>query len=170
MCLLRGTDWVFIYNSTFCPHSVFMCFVWIWEQTAIISLYSINWLVFLTETQCFQSASQSGIRPFIRSFIQSVSHSVGQPFIQSTIQSAIYSFIQSVSQRFGHSFIHSVSQSAIQSVSHSFSHSVRHSFSHSVSQSVCVNALMVPHAFPYISYTIPLLYLNFRVTRQWRSI
>jgi len=33
-------------NSTFCPQSVFMCFVWIWEQTAIISLYSINWLVF----------------------------------------------------------------------------------------------------------------------------
>ena len=29
-------------NSTFCPHSVFMCFVWIREQTAIISLYSIN--------------------------------------------------------------------------------------------------------------------------------
>jgi len=26
-CLLRGTDWVFIYNSTFCPHSVFMCLV-----------------------------------------------------------------------------------------------------------------------------------------------
>ena len=23
-----------------------MCFVWIWEQTAIISPYSINWLVF----------------------------------------------------------------------------------------------------------------------------
>jgi len=52
MCLLRGTDWVFIYNSTFCPHSVFVCFVWIWEQTAIISLYSINWLVFITETEC----------------------------------------------------------------------------------------------------------------------
>ena len=29
-------------NSTFCPHSVFMCFVWISEQKAIISLYSIN--------------------------------------------------------------------------------------------------------------------------------
>jgi hypothetical protein len=29
-------------NSTFCPHLVFMCFVWISEQTAIISLYSIN--------------------------------------------------------------------------------------------------------------------------------
>jgi hypothetical protein len=35
-----------IHNSTFCPHSVFMCFVWIWEQTAITSLYSINWLCF----------------------------------------------------------------------------------------------------------------------------
>jgi hypothetical protein len=42
-CLLRGT---------FCPHNVFMCFVWIWEQTAIISLYSINWLVFITKTEC----------------------------------------------------------------------------------------------------------------------
>jgi hypothetical protein len=29
-------------NSMFCPHSVFMCFVWISEQIAIISLYSIN--------------------------------------------------------------------------------------------------------------------------------
>jgi hypothetical protein len=25
-----------------CPHTVFMCFVWISEQTAIISLYNIN--------------------------------------------------------------------------------------------------------------------------------
>ena len=32
-------------NCTFCPHSVFMCFVWIWEQTATISLHSIKWLV-----------------------------------------------------------------------------------------------------------------------------
>ena len=39
-------------NSTFCPHTVFMCFVWISEQTAIISLYNINWLVFITETKC----------------------------------------------------------------------------------------------------------------------
>ena len=34
-----------IQHSTFCPHGAFMCFVWIWEQTAIISLYSIDWLV-----------------------------------------------------------------------------------------------------------------------------
>jgi hypothetical protein len=33
-----------------------MCFVWISEQTAIISLYSINWLVFITETECVYCA------------------------------------------------------------------------------------------------------------------
>ena len=46
-------------NSTFYPHSVFMCFVWIWEQTAIISLYNINWLVFITETECVYCAVRS---------------------------------------------------------------------------------------------------------------
>ena len=35
-------------NSAFCPHSVFVCFVWISEQTAIISVYSINLLIFKT--------------------------------------------------------------------------------------------------------------------------
>jgi len=29
-----------------------MCFVWIWEQTAIISLYSINWVVFIRDGAC----------------------------------------------------------------------------------------------------------------------
>ena len=47
-------------NSAFCPHSVFMCFVWIWEQTAIISLYSINWLVCITETECVYCAVRTG--------------------------------------------------------------------------------------------------------------
>jgi hypothetical protein len=47
-------------NSTFCAHSVFMCFVWISEQTAIISLYSINWLVFVTETECVYCAVRTG--------------------------------------------------------------------------------------------------------------
>ena len=28
-----------------------MCLAWISEQTAIISLYSINWLVFITKSQ-----------------------------------------------------------------------------------------------------------------------
>ena len=31
-----------IQQFCFLPHSVFMCFVWILEQTAIISLYKIN--------------------------------------------------------------------------------------------------------------------------------
>ena len=47
-------------NSTFCSHSVFTCFVWVWEQTAIISLYSINRLVFITETECVYSAVRTG--------------------------------------------------------------------------------------------------------------
>jgi len=56
-CAVR-TEYIYtyIYNSTFCPHSVFMCFVWISEQTAIISLYNINWLVFITETECVYCA------------------------------------------------------------------------------------------------------------------
>ena len=48
-------------NSTFCPHSVFMCFVWIWEQTAIISLYSINWLVYITETESVYCAVRTAL-------------------------------------------------------------------------------------------------------------
>jgi len=60
VCLRRGTDCVFIYNSTFCPHTVFMSFVWIWEQTATISLYSINWLVSITEKLCVYCAVRTG--------------------------------------------------------------------------------------------------------------
>jgi hypothetical protein len=33
-----------------------MCFVWISEQTAIISLYNINWLVFINKTLCVYCA------------------------------------------------------------------------------------------------------------------
>ena len=43
------------------PHTaVFMCSVWISEQTAIISLYSINWLVCITEAVCFYCAVRTG--------------------------------------------------------------------------------------------------------------
>jgi len=49
-----------IQQFTFCPHSVFMCFVCISEQTAIISLHSINWLVFITETECVYCAVRTG--------------------------------------------------------------------------------------------------------------
>ena len=53
------TSLTFTY-PTFCPHSVFMCFVWISEQTAIISLYNINWLVCITETECVYCAVRTG--------------------------------------------------------------------------------------------------------------
>jgi len=47
-------------NSTFCPHSVFMCFEWISEQIAIISIYSINWLDFITEMVGVYCAVRTG--------------------------------------------------------------------------------------------------------------
>jgi len=37
-----------------------MCSVRTWEQTAIISLYSINWLVFITERECVYCAVRPG--------------------------------------------------------------------------------------------------------------
>ena len=37
-----------------------MCSVWISEQTAIISLYSINWLVFTTEKERVYCAVRTG--------------------------------------------------------------------------------------------------------------
>ena len=37
-----------------------MCFIWIWKQTEIISLYSINWLVCITETESVYCAVRTG--------------------------------------------------------------------------------------------------------------
>jgi hypothetical protein len=47
-------------NSTLCPYSEFMCFVWISEQTVGISLYRIKWLVFVTEVEHVYCAVQTG--------------------------------------------------------------------------------------------------------------
>ena len=41
-------------------HTVFMCFVFIWEQTATCATYSINWLVFITEMKSVYSAIRTG--------------------------------------------------------------------------------------------------------------
>ena len=57
-------------NSTFCPHSVFMCFVWISQQTAIISLYNINWLVFVTRAQIITSSSSLPLTVFVMLFFR----------------------------------------------------------------------------------------------------
>jgi hypothetical protein len=48
-------------NSTFCPQSVFMYFfLWIRDQTMIISLHSINWMVFVTEMERVYRAVRTG--------------------------------------------------------------------------------------------------------------
>ena len=85
-------------TSTFCPHSVFMCFVWIWEQTAIISLYNINWLVCITEMECVYCAVRNGslciyfrwnlvFRQLIHSADRgSSSHGLSVSFIQLSVQ------------------------------------------------------------------------------------
>ena len=48
------------------PTHCIMCFVWIWEQTAIISLYGINWLVCITETECVYCAVRARCLTIIR--------------------------------------------------------------------------------------------------------
>jgi len=63
-------------NTMFCPHSVFMCFVWISEQTAIISLYSIKWLDFITEMQCVHCKSYTKTRNAEHIKLQQAVHTV----------------------------------------------------------------------------------------------
>jgi hypothetical protein len=41
-------------------YNAFMCFAWISEQTAIISLYSINLSVFITEAESVYCAVRTG--------------------------------------------------------------------------------------------------------------
>ena len=40
---------IIISTSTFCPLIVFLGNVWIWVQTAFISLHNFKWLVYITE-------------------------------------------------------------------------------------------------------------------------
>jgi hypothetical protein len=56
-----------------------MYFVRIWEQTATMSLHSINWLVFKTETACVYCA------------VRSAPHSVFMCFVSMSEQTAIIS-------------------------------------------------------------------------------
>jgi len=67
-CAIRTGSCIIRFNLTLLSvhTAVFMCFVWISEQTAIISLYSINWLVCTTETECVYCA----VRPECLNVIQ----------------------------------------------------------------------------------------------------
>jgi hypothetical protein len=53
-------------NSPFCPHTVFTCFAWISEQTAIISLHNINWLVCITRRGVFTARYEPDLSIKIR--------------------------------------------------------------------------------------------------------
>jgi len=59
--LLKPSDY-YMYNQLQHPqilrsaHNAFKCFLCVSEQTAIISLYSIDWLVFITEAESVHSA------------------------------------------------------------------------------------------------------------------
>jgi len=46
-----------------------MRFVWISEQTAIISLYNINWLVCITETECVYCEVRTGYLKIFMRFV-----------------------------------------------------------------------------------------------------
>jgi len=46
-----------------------MCSLWMSEQTAIISLYSIDWLVFMPETECVYCAVRSTFYVLPKQFI-----------------------------------------------------------------------------------------------------
>ena len=56
-------------NSTFCPHTEFVCPVRISEQTTITSLYSINWLVCITETECVYCPVRTGYLKIFMCFV-----------------------------------------------------------------------------------------------------
>jgi hypothetical protein len=47
-------------KCTFCPHTVFMCFIFIWEKTATCATYIINWLVFITDMKSVYCAVRNG--------------------------------------------------------------------------------------------------------------
>ena len=51
-------------KPTFCPHDVSVCFVRMSEKTAIISLWSINWLVCIAEMKCVHCAVRKELLHF----------------------------------------------------------------------------------------------------------
>ena len=75
-------------------HSAFMYFVWISKQTAIISLYSINWLVVITETACVYSAVRTETFNIIQFTIclqtLVVYNWLGRPLYDPSVSSRVY--------------------------------------------------------------------------------
>jgi hypothetical protein len=63
--------------------NVFMCCVWIREQTVIIFLYSINWVVFITETESVYCAVRTECWNIFHVTSLSIYASLGRPGQQS---------------------------------------------------------------------------------------
>jgi len=82
LCVLEGLTHKFAHTA------VFMCSVWVSEQTAIISLHSINWLVCITETECVYCAVRSGSLYII---LRSAHTAVFMCFVWISEQTAIIS-------------------------------------------------------------------------------
>jgi len=82
-------------NSTFCPHSVFLCFVWISEQTAIISLYNINWLVFITDLSLYSPVVTICTTSFTFNNSTFCPHTVFMCFVWTWVKIAI-TFLQDI--------------------------------------------------------------------------
>ena len=59
-CWLRDAPTVWHSTTVRSAHTVFMCFVFIWEQTATCATYTINWLVFITVMKSVYCAVRTG--------------------------------------------------------------------------------------------------------------
>ena len=71
---ISATSWRWIYVC-----GAFVYSNWIWEQTAIISLFSINWLVFITETASVYRAVCTESRNVIQGNLGIAQHAPGNP-------------------------------------------------------------------------------------------
>jgi hypothetical protein len=77
-----------------------MCFVWISEQTAIISLYSINWLVFITEAECVCCAVRTGSSNAIQGTLTFHRFNIILPTFEILLYTVLTSWMLSESVRF----------------------------------------------------------------------
>jgi secretory phospholipase A2 len=72
------------------PLTAWICFVWIWEQAAIISLYSINWLVFITERKCVYCAVRTGFSTVAAPVSHQAFNACDAPHISVVLRSHMY--------------------------------------------------------------------------------
>ena len=101
--LLKPTGCVMheqIYHSTIVrsAYTVFMCFVFIWEQTATCSIYSRKWLVFTSEMNSVYSAVRTGsLKSSLRFVFKGLRDwtSVKSCFFPRKVQSIYISALQS---------------------------------------------------------------------------